>query len=143
MSTAAKEEEESQVKREEIATTSSPTVAAPTAAAEEEPQAKTNALTMKEKVALLTEKDCRAGWPKTRPPFDTMVHGWFFSSHEEVLLSLLDREKTCETSELHICIYISTVPKILLFISYGSNGIKPYHCIKSLNHSSSFCMLKL
>ena len=103
MSTAA-EEEESQAKQEEIATTSSPTVAAPMAAAEEEPKAKTNALTVKEKVALLTAKDSRTGWPKTRPPFDTMVHGWFFASHEEVLLSLLDREKTCKTSELDIYI---------------------------------------
>ena len=116
MSTAA-EEKESLAKREmreEIATTSSPTVVAPTAAAEEEPQAKTNALTMKEKVALLIEKDCRAGWPKTRPPFDTMVHGWFFASHEEVLLSLLDREKTCKTSESYIHINISYATSLYL-----------------------------
>ena len=87
--------------------TISTSVDIPTAAAKvegEKAEERTYAAAMEEKVALLVKEDSRVGWPTTRPPFDTMVHGWFFASHEEVLLSLLDREKTCKTSELDIYI---------------------------------------
>ncbi len=107
MSTAAGEEDPQakREKREDASTTSLSTVTAPIAATEgdeeDDTKATKNVPEMKEKVARLTNVDSRVGWPKTRPPFDIMVHGWFFTSHEEVLLSLLDREKTCKTPELH------------------------------------------
>ena len=103
-----KGEEEPQMKREkreEVSTIISTSVDIPAAAAKvegEKAEERTNASVMEEKVARLVKEDSRVGWPTKRPPFDTMVHGWFFSSHEEVLLSLLDREKTCKTTELHM-----------------------------------------
>ena len=47
-----------------------------------------------EKIAQLMKDDSRVGWPTTKPPYESLMHGWFFTSHEEVLLSLLDRERT-------------------------------------------------
>ena len=120
-----KREEEPQVKREkreETSMTISTSVDIPTAAAKvegEKAKERTYAAAMEEKVALLVKEDSRVGWPTTRPPFDTMVHGWFFSSHEEVLLSLLDREKTCKTAELHI--HISCLHNIVF--------VRPNHII--------------
>jgi hypothetical protein len=42
----------------------------------------------------LESTDSRIGWAPSRPDYSKVVHGWFFSSHVNVLTILLDKEKT-------------------------------------------------